>query len=492
MDRRARRAQEEKRRGRSRNARRAAQVRKQRMIALGGLVCLAVVVALMSPLLRSGGEARVDTPTATAVVIMPPSLPAQNPTVIATDPAVPTPDPSAEATPASPPPAAPTPSPSARLEEDVSISPSPGISSPSPSPTPALPVLRSATIRSIGDFVIHNPIFESAFLKWDDRYDFAPMLQMLAPAIGNATLTVANVDGVMRGERKKYAGYPEFDTPPELIEALLASGVDMLTLANNHALDYFFDGLKATIANCEKYGMDYIGGARNQEERDTPAIRDLNGIQVGFLNYTETVNRKELYSNKNATVYGVIMLKDANFRRDIAKLRNAGADVVVVYVHWGTEYVSSPDKNQRQYAQKIADAGADAIIGSHPHVIQPAVWIDAPGNGTANGKTLCLYSLGNFLADKRSEVRDTGMVFEFTIEETADGRYAVRSPKYITTYIWRYKIRSSTYEYRVVNCGEWLDGERPEGMSERDHQRLKNAWQNTRRLMGDVAEAIAG
>jgi len=348
------------------------------------------------------------------------------------------------------------------------------------------------TIRSIGDFVIHDPVIDSAHIKAEDRYDFAPMLVDVAPALKNSTLTVANVDGVMQGgTRKTYAGYPNFSTPPELMSALKESGVGLLTLANNHALDFYFDGLKATIANCERYEMDFVGGARSREEREQPAIRDLNGIKVGFLNYTEYLNGMEKYADKNATVYGIITLNKANFARDVDELRRTGADVVLAYVHWGTEYQEKPDGSQKRYAKRIAEAGADVIIGSHPHIVQPAVWIDAPNGGTVDGRCLCVYSLGNFLADKRSELRDTGVIFEFTIEETADGRFAVRSPKYIPTYIWRYRARSGGYEYRVVNCGLWQGDERPEGMSESDHRKVKAAWKYIGKCMGGVAQPIS-
>ena len=349
---------------------------------------------------------------------------------------------------------------------------------------------RSITIRCVGDFVIHEEVFKSAYMKGDKAYDFTEMLEDIAPSLKKATLTVANVDGVMQGDAKhKYSGYPVFNTPPELIESLLGSGVGMITLANNHALDFYFDGLKATMGNCDRYGIDHIGGARSRAERDAPAIRELDGIKVGFLNYTESLNGKEKYAEKSATAYGVIRLDQAHIKKDIANLRSNGAEAVIVFVHWGTQYSATPDSNQKRYARIMAEAGADAIIGAHPHVVQPAVWISAPEGGTAGGRCLCAYSLGNFLAGSRTEDRDTGVIFEFTIERAADGRCAVRDPKFIPTVTAR-SGKPGRYSYRIVNAAEIARSGAPKGMSASMRRKVERANDRIKGRMEAVAELV--
>lgn len=338
--------------------------------------------------------------------------------------------------------------------------------------------LRSATIRSIGDFVIHEPIYKSA--KTEDGYDFTPMLSYIKDIMADADYTVANVDGPMGGAGKRgYRGYPQFNTPPHLMKNLKDIGVDMLTLANNHALDTYFDGLKAQIEACISIGMDYVGAARTQEEDDTPVVKEINGIKVGFLNYTQSTNTMEKHSDKDASIYGLDICKYADFEADAKAARDAGAEVLVAYMHWGEEYVRNPGSDQRTYGSKLVAAGVDVIIGGHPHVVQPAYWLE--GTRTSDGgtqRTLCLSSLGNFLSDQRTQYRDGGIIFEFTIQEIAAGQFEIVSPKYIPTYVWRTGNEDSGFEYRVVPCGPYLE-DAPDGMDSKSHARLVEVWYET-------------
>lgn len=338
--------------------------------------------------------------------------------------------------------------------------------------------LRSVTIRSIGDFVIHEPIYKSA--KTEDGYDFSPMLTYIKASMGDADYTVANVDGPMGGAGKRgYKGYPQFNTPPHLMLALQDAGVDMLTLANNHALDTYFDGLKATIEACISIDMDYVGAARTQEEDDTPVIIDINGIKVGFLNYTQSTNTMEKYSDEDAKVYGLDIARYADFEADAQAARDAGAEVLVAYMHWGEEYVRTPGSDQQSYGKKLVAAGVDVIIGGHPHVVQPAYWLE--GTRIADGgtqRTLCLSSLGNFLSDQRAQYRDGGIMFDFTIQEIAQGEFEITNPQYIPTYVWRTGNDDSGYTYRVVPCGPYLESA-PEGMDNESHARLVEVWYET-------------
>jgi poly-gamma-glutamate synthesis protein (capsule biosynthesis protein) len=270
---------------------------------------------------------------------------------------------------------------------------------------------------------------------------------------------------------------------------LIECGVDMLTLANNHALDEYFDGLKATIDNCEKKGLDFVGGARTQEEHDAPVIKEIAEISVGFLNYTYGTNSMERFCNKNATKYGVNYSKGADFKRDAKALRDAGAEVIVAYMHWGEEFNRKANTFQKTTAKKLAEAGVDVIVGGHPHVVQsPIEWVKAKREDGTTKQTLCVYSIGNFLSDQPKRYRDAGIVFDFTIQEIREGKFEIQSPKYIPTFYWRRGNEKKGYTIRVVACGEWLE-ERPEGMNDESYTRLKQIWGETSSLLGEnIAE----
>ena len=363
--------------------------------------------------------------------------------------------------------------------------------SPTPAPTPHVP--RSATIRSLGDFVIHDAIIRSAKKEGGGEYDFSPMFEMVKHVMGGASYTVANVEGAMGGAGKRgYVGFPRFNTPPELMAALLENGVDMLTLANNHALDEYYDGLKATMDNCDAYGLAFVGAARTREERNTPVIVDIEGISVGFLNYTDHTNGREKGCSPDAVAFGVAYIRGADFKKDVDALKGAGADVIVTYLHWGNEYVRKAEARQTRVARQLAEAGVDVIVGTHPHVVQsPVEWISVTREDGSTGRTLCVYSLGNFISNQPQRFRDAGIVFEFTIEEIEEGKFEINSPKYIPTFYWTRGREKSGYTIRIVPCGEWLD-ERPEGMDKTTHDRVKQVWKETIGLLGEeVAVASA-
>lgn len=345
---------------------------------------------------------------------------------------------------------------------------------------------RKAVIRSFGDIIIHEPLYKTAYDSAEKTFDFSPYFSMISDSLSKADYTIGNVDGPMGGKGSRgYRFYPQFNTPPHLLHALKDSGVDMLTLANNHALDTFFDGLKRQIDNVEKVGIDHIGAYRTQEEYDTPKVVDIKGIKVGFTNYTVSTNNLENSSDKEATIYGLRTTRNSSPTRDIAALRSAGAEFVVLYMHWGEEYQRAVNNSQKDMAKKLIAAGADMIIGSHPHVVQSIDTVkakDADGN-TRSG--LVVYSMGNFLSDQRTRYRDSGIIFEFTLVDDGSGVVKAASPRYVPTYVWRVK-KGSGYDYRVVACGEAIEN-RPDSMGDDVYKRVKQVWNELKNLIGDAA-----
>ena len=352
--------------------------------------------------------------------------------------------------------------------------------------------LRSARIRNVGDFVIHEAIYKQAkklaqSTGTEYPYNFAPMLNLIRDVLENADLTVANVDGPMGGEKYYkygYSGYPQFNTPPYLMYALKDAGVDMLTLANNHMLDTWYDGLMAEIENVETAGLWHVGANRSSEEKNKPVIYEVNGIKIGFMNYTVSLNSMETQKslNPNALAFGVNATRNSDVTVDAKALQSAGADVIVCYMHWGTEY-EDVDSNQQTLAKTLVQAGVDVIIGGHPHIVQPAKWLTGTNQFGETQRTLCLYSMGNFLSDQRQKPRDGGIIFDFTIQEQADGSFEIVSPSYLPTWVWRTGDDSSGYSYQVVPIGQYLQ-KKPDGMSDSDYKRMIESYQESVTVMG--------
>lgn len=364
---------------------------------------------------------------------------------------------------------------------------------PTSLPTPAANTrtdsngLRSATIRTAGDFVIHDVIFQSAArlakqTNSSSPYNFIPMLNLIRDQLENADFTVTNVDGSMGGKqyyKYGYSGYPQFNTPPHILYALVDAGVDMLTLANNHMLDGWYDGLMAEIANVEKVGLKHVGANRSTEEKNAPVIEEINGIKVGFMNYTVSLNEMDKKGvDSRALEFGVNATKNSDPKKDAKTLRDAGADVIVCYMHWGKEYEETPDDNQKKLAETLVSCGCDVIVGGHPHVVQHATWLTGTNQFGEMQRTLCVYSLGNFLSDQRLALRDGGIIFDFTIQEQPDGSFSIIDPAYLPTWVWRTGDKDSGYNYSVVPIGKYLDT-RPEGMSDADYARMLQSYQES-------------
>ena len=347
-------------------------------------------------------------------------------------------------------------------------------------PVPAGAEEGQAVFRCLGDFVLHMPVIDAARTA-EGGLDFRPMLAPVADLIGDADYTVANVDGVM-GASSVYSGYPRFSSPLELLDALQDCGVDMLTMANNHALDCDYAGLIAQLDACDARGMDHIGASRSQEEHDTPQIREINGIRVGFLNYTTHANGREAACGPEAAAYGINLAFKSNFAADAQALRAAGAEAIVAFMHWGEEYNRMADRDEQILASRLVAAGVDVIVGGHPHVIQRIYWLEGKEKNT-----LCCYSLGNFLSNQQPEYQNCGIIFEFTLRKDADGHVTVHSPGYIPIFVWREEAGQG-YSYQVLATERALSNA-PEGMGKAAYGRLKLSWVDTTEHLSTKAAA---
>ncbi len=370
---------------------------------------------------------------------------------------------------------------------EVTATPEPS-PTPTPKPTPE-PEPRSATIRSLGEIAMQQNLLRSAVSE--NSFDFAPMFSEISDVIGNADYTVADVEGTL-GDTVDYSGNgSKLITPSSLIGVLKDCGVDMLMLANDHALDGGFKEQQATVQNCISMGMDYVGAAASAEEKATPNIKEINGINVAFLAYTESLNGNEKKADKAATQYGVNLITASNAVKDISSARENGADVIVCYVSWGKMLQRTPTANQRKIAQYLSQAGVDVIVGYNPHVVQPAAWMETTNTSGEVHRTLCLGATGNFLSDQRDLYCDSGIIFEFTIQETgpATGEFTITAPTYIPTYVWR-NTDGDKYVYRTLPVGKWLE-EQPEGMAYTDVTRMRQVWAEIQNIMGSDVATIA-
>lgn len=367
----------------------------------------------------------------------------------------------------------------ARLAAPGSGGPAPAIREAAPTPEP-LPPLRSARIRAVGDLITHQVQLDSA-RRDDGSYDFHPQYARMADVLADADYTVANLETTVgRRDNRAYSGFPNFNTPEALLDALSDAGIDFLTLANNHILDRGFEGLRLTVENVARRGFDYAGANRTPEEKERAVVVDVGGIRVGMLCYTEMTNGMPKKKDKSpARQYGVNYLGDADFVEDVRRLREAGAEVVIAMPHWGVEYRREPTEAMRKAAEKLVAAGVDVVLGSHSHMVQPVISLSAVTDSGEPREGLVAYSLGNFISNQGKRYTDSGILLDFTLRERETGGFDVTDVKVMPTYCWRREGLIQT-----LPALDWYDAP-PPGMTDDLWQRLRESVDDLRELIGD-------
>lgn len=237
--------------------------------------------------------------------------------------------------------------------------------------------------------------------------NYKPHYAPVADIIENADIAFINQETVMCGDGYALSYYPMFNSPQDAGYDLVELGYDVINIATNHMLDKGADGLEKTIEFWKNMDVLMIGGYENEEDYDDIRILEKDGLKIAFLSYTYGTNglTKSPYSD-----VVIPYIDDEDIVRQTA-LAKEKADLVFVSVHWGIEGSFVPNEEQEETAQLFADNGVDVIIGHHPHVIQPVEWL----TGKDGNRTLCVYSLGNFMAEQAYDYNMVGGIISFDI-----------------------------------------------------------------------------
>ncbi len=280
-----------------------------------------------------------------------------------------------------------------RPEEPGKIEPAPA---PEPEPEPEI---RTATLTAVGDMFPHGPQITGAH-QGGSEYDFKPAFEYLKPHFQASDLTTLDLETNQAGEEWGYSGYPAFNAPLQLSEALKDAGVDLYICATNHIVDRGLSGLQATLKNVRELGFITTGAYLSREERDRPVIVDLNGIKVAFISYTYRIEGSLPAGHEYAVNIALHFEDISPVIADIKGARAAGADLVAVYPHWGEMHLFEPTDQMRSHAEAFAAAGADLILCGHAHVLQPMDWIYTEEEDGSRRATLVAYSMGNFYTNQ--------------------------------------------------------------------------------------------
>ena len=274
---------------------------------------------------------------------------------------------------------------------------------------------------AVGDNLIHQAIIDDAKRLADERglgekYYFDSMYADFKEVFTTADISFVNQESMIAGDDSAYAGYPHFNTPPQMIDTLENLGIDVVNIATNHSLDLYGKGMRACIDAFKSSSITAIGGYVGKEDQDNIRIIEKEGIKIAFLAYTDFTNEYKLGSGYENII--VAKTDHALMKKQVAEARKI-ADLVFVSMHWGVEGSFQLSSSQKDSAQVLVDAGADLIIGTHPHVIQEVKWKDRPDGK----KTLIVYSLGNFISTMHPAYNMCGGLLSVDIVKNENGVY---------------------------------------------------------------------
>lgn len=307
--------------------------------------------------------------------------------------------------------------------------------------------LVTVEIAMIGDVMMHGPQLDAA-RRPDGTYDLGGVFDAVAPWLRDADLAIANLETVLGSEAARgYTGYPMFNSPDALLDALIDAGVDVLQTANNHSLDRGASGLQRTLREIDARGLARTGTWATPEERRRPwtTVR-VGELDVAVLASTYGTNGLTLDPDED---WMLCRLEDETLLADVAAARGE-ADLVIVGVHWGREYVHAPDPWMRDLARRLVDAGADVVMGTHPHVLQPAEVLHATDAVGRSREALVLYSLGNFVSNQRAPGRDGSVIARVEVRHCPRTGQTWLADVRFTPFWVDVDLADGTRAYRVV------------------------------------------
>lgn len=326
---------------------------------------------------------------------------------------------------------------------------------PSTAPTePPVTKVSTATVGTTGDILLHDLVIASGLDASTGEYNYDNIFKFLSTYASQVDYAIANLEVTLCGPDRGYKGYPSFNSPDAIVDSLKAAGFDMLLTANNHCYDTGHEGFHRTQQVIAEKGLLNLG--TRQEETDAAfRIQEVNGINIGMICYTYNTSQDD---SGKVSLNGIPLssgdsklVNSFNYHRlesfyeklsgELAQMKEQGADVTMLFIHWGNEYQTYTNSWQDKMSQQLCELGVDVIVGNHAHVIQPIRLLTSEAD--ENRKTLCLYSTGNAVsniykvANFPVETED-GMLFNVTFAKYSDGTVLLERAEVLPTWVHRY------------------------------------------------------
>ena len=350
----------------------------------------------------------------------------------------------------------------------------------------------SVRIMANGDLLYHIPIYRTA-LKEDGTYDFHENFEYVKPWLKQADLVIGDFEGTVNKDHY-LAGYPLFNAPGEVMDAIKDAGYQVLDLAHNHILDSQVEGVISTADAIEKAGMTPIGVYTHEPRDKAPiVIKEVKGIKVALLAYSYGFNGIEEHISREDYDNHLSDLNEEKMKAEIERAEKE-ADITVVMPQMGIEYQLEPTEEQKKLYHKMIDWGADIIFGGHPHVVEPAETVEKDGD-----KKLIIYSMGNFLSNQRIETMqdeenakwtERGVLMDVTIKKKA-GKTTIETAQAHPTWVNRTPKGTYSpegyplYQYQTYILDDFIEGGKYRSqLDEETKERIDTAYKEMNEHVG--------
>lgn len=309
------------------------------------------------------------------------------------------------------------------------------------------------TLTSLGDTLCHNTQYWDAYNSKTDEYDFSYVYEDIKNYTLSSDITIGSLETTFAGKEKGYSNYPTFNTPDSLATALKDIGVDVVSLAGNHALDYGYTGLCRTIDVFNNIGLSHLGTYKTAEDQEKILIKDVKGVKIAFINYTYGTNGIPLPSGKDFCVN----LIDKDFiKKQINQAKEQNVDMIVACMHWGTEYRTTANSEQKYLANFLFENGVDIILGNHPHVLEPMEKRTITLEDGTEKEVFVVYALGNFTADQRDEITRDSAILNLTITKNTNGKISIDKVNYVPIYMYK-NTSVNTHKFKILDIKKSIE-----------------------------------
>lgn len=300
-------------------------------------------------------------------------------------------------------------------------------------------------IAAVGDLLINGKICMSVKQKGENTYNFDYLFEAVAPLLQEADLTIGNLEIPLKGDtpfvkkRNPKTGFPLFNAPEQLASSLKRNGFDVLCTANNHCLDNGMSGLLRTLEVLDENLLAHTGTFASLDQSKQLLIMDVRGIHVGVLSYTLGTNRIEIPKDNR---WAVNLINEDKIKKDLCEIKT-NTDLIIVSLHFGIEYHSMPDQKQIKLVNTLFQHGADIIIGSHPHVLQPLI--------RTKSNKVAIYSLGNFISVRlhNNPYTNNGLILQLKIKKEECSRAVITEVDWVPTWTLR-RFHKGSASYRIL------------------------------------------